>query len=155
MRIADERLWWHFSSVFYDVRLLPYARRGYTRNDVHCRSHARNVYAHYLTEQTDSFKVSFGLRIAYCRHGNLRKFSNSTSCFKPVKLLTHVTLGILHFHIIFQVHLLCHSLRLELCSVHHTILHVNYHVRRPKVSLVLLCSECFVLHDSLASRFRS
>jgi len=43
MRIVDKRQWWHFWSVFYDVGLLPYARRGHTRHDAHCRSHARNV----------------------------------------------------------------------------------------------------------------
>ena len=30
--------------MFYDVGLLHYARRGHTRNDAHCRSHARNVF---------------------------------------------------------------------------------------------------------------
>ena len=37
MRIVDEHLWWHFWSVFYAVGLLPYAHRGHTRNDAHCR----------------------------------------------------------------------------------------------------------------------
>jgi len=43
MLIIDERLRWYFWSVFYDVGLLAYARRGHMRNDAHCRSHARNV----------------------------------------------------------------------------------------------------------------
>ena len=49
MRIVDERLWWHFWSVFNDVGALPHARRGHTRNDAHCRSHARNVLTAFLT----------------------------------------------------------------------------------------------------------
>jgi len=39
MRIVDERLWWHFWSVFYDMGLLPYAHHVHTRNDMHCRAH--------------------------------------------------------------------------------------------------------------------
>jgi len=47
MQIVDERLWWHFWSVFYDMGLLPYAHSGHTRHDAHCRSYARNMLTEY------------------------------------------------------------------------------------------------------------